>query len=117
MVKKNKDEDFDFRMGWYDGAEVSELLGIFLLHQLNDVISKENLGLYRDDGLNTFENISGPEVERNKKYFAKAFKNNGPKTTLHGNVKFVDFLNVHFNLIKDVNRSYKRPNDDSLCII
>ena len=64
-------------MGCYDGAEVCELVGTYLLNQLKVVITKESMGLYRDDGLFIFKNMSGPEVERKKKEIVKIFKNNG----------------------------------------
>ena len=54
-------------MGCYDGAEVCELVGIYLLNQPQVVIAKENMRLFRDDGLGIFKNMSGPEVERKKK--------------------------------------------------
>ena len=46
-------------------AQMCELTGTYLLHQLIDIISKEDLGLYRDDSLGTVNNLSGPE-EKNK---------------------------------------------------
>ena len=70
-VKKNSDEGFDVHMGCYDGAEICELKGTFLLYQINDVISKENIGLYKDNGLGIFKNMSDPEVDRKKKIFYK----------------------------------------------
>ena len=42
-VKKDDRYDFDVPMGCYHGAEASKLVGTYLL--------KENMGLYRDDGL------------------------------------------------------------------
>ena len=38
-------------MGSYDGAELCELIGIFTQSALQDLIRKEAMGLYRDDGL------------------------------------------------------------------
>ena len=49
-------------MGCLDGAEVCELTGTSLLHQLIDIIPKEDLGLNKDDGLGTIYNSSGPEI-------------------------------------------------------
>ena len=37
-------------MGSYDGAEVCELIGLFILNTLQDRFGKD-VGLYRDDGL------------------------------------------------------------------
>ena len=42
---------FDVTMGAYDGAEVCELVGCFLLHQITQKYNKEHIGIYRDDGL------------------------------------------------------------------
>ena len=50
-VKKTGNEDFDVPMGCYDGAEVCELVGSFILNKLTSIINKSNMGLYRDDGL------------------------------------------------------------------
>ena len=46
---KKGEEDFDIPMGSFDGAEVCELVGLYLLHLLKD--TKQDLGLYRDDML------------------------------------------------------------------
>ena len=54
-------------MRYFHGAEICELVGICNLHQLKNVMRKENAGLYRDDGLGIFRNLSGPEVERIRK--------------------------------------------------
>ena len=48
-VKKDGDETSDTPMGWCDGAELCELIGRYLLYQMNNDISKENTGLYRDN--------------------------------------------------------------------
>ncbi len=66
-VKKKGDEDFDVPMGCYDGAEICELVGTYIITKLNAVIDKEDIGLYRDDGLAIIRNLSGPEVDRKRK--------------------------------------------------
>ena len=38
-------------MGSFDGAEICELVGLFILTKLEEKFGKENVGLYRDDGL------------------------------------------------------------------
>ena len=50
-VKKNGDEQFDVTMGSYDGAEVCELVGLYLLSKISPIMSRDSVGLYRDDGL------------------------------------------------------------------
>ena len=55
-------------MGAYDGTEVFELIGMFMLSLLCKHINKNHIGLYRDDGLAILKNTSGPEAEKlNKK--------------------------------------------------
>ena len=50
-------------MGSYDGAEVCELVGLFILCGLGNTYGKECIGLYRDDGLAVFKIISGTLAE------------------------------------------------------
>ena len=50
-----KDGLFDVTMGAYDGAEVCELVGTFLLDKISEKYEKNNIGLYRDDGLSVFK--------------------------------------------------------------
>ena len=38
-------------MGSYTGAEMCELVGLFILNHLGKKFGKKNIGLYRDDGL------------------------------------------------------------------
>ena len=54
-------------MGAYDGAEVCELACSFLRYALSLKYNKTNIGLYRDDGLAGFRNVSGPHCEKIKK--------------------------------------------------
>ena len=66
-VKQSDNEDFDVPMGSYDGAEVCELVGAFLLNNFSRIIDKSNVGLYRDDGLGVFKSHSGLETEKKTK--------------------------------------------------
>ena len=60
-------DDFYVTMGDFNGAEVCELVGIYLLSQLKDA-------LYRNHGLAMFIYISGPQSEKLKKQFQKEFR-------------------------------------------
>ena len=66
-MKKDGKKDFDVPMGCFDGAEICELVGSFILNQLGSVIDKNDIGLYRDGDLGTFCGISKPIIERKKK--------------------------------------------------
>ena len=54
---------FDVTMGAFDGAEVCELVGAYMLSLIAAKYDKNDIGLYRDDGLGVFQNMSGPQNE------------------------------------------------------
>ena len=107
---------FDVTMGAYDGAEICELVGIFLLSKLSTKCDKENIGLYRDDGLAAVKNQSGPQTERLKKEFQKIFNENGLKIVIQCNLKVVDYLDATFNLNDGSYKPYRKPNDETIYI-
>ena len=72
-VKKCRNEHFDVPMGCYDGAEVCELVGSFILNKLTSIVNKSGIGLYRDDGLGIFYNVSKPEIQRKKESNSSSF--------------------------------------------
>ena len=43
-IKKDSNGDFDVTMGSYDGAEVCELVGLFMLNELSKSLTKITLG-------------------------------------------------------------------------
>ena len=49
-------------MGGYDGAELYELISIFLLNLLGRQYDKKIIGWHKDDGLSVFQNCSGPQI-------------------------------------------------------
>ena len=57
--KKFGDPDFDVPMGCYDGSEICELVGIFILNKVSNIIDKISIGLYHADGLGVFESHLG----------------------------------------------------------
>ena len=42
---------FDITMGGFHGAEIWDLVGLYLLSQLAEILPKGWIGLYRDNGL------------------------------------------------------------------
>ena len=77
-------------MGAYDGVEVCELLGTFLLYKLSLKYNKNDISLYRDDGLAIFKNISGRKSEKIKKDIQKLFKKNQLDIVIQCNMKTVN---------------------------
>ena len=57
---KKKGGSFDVTMGAYDGAEVCQLIGIYMLYLIGKKYDSKNIGLYRDDRLALLKNASGP---------------------------------------------------------
>ena len=111
--KKKKSKDcFDVTMGSFDGAEVCELVGIYILEKLTQQITdKENVGLYRDDGLMLTRNLNGRSADVKRKEIVSAFKEIGFDIEIQINLKTVDFLDVTLDLISETFRPYKKPND------
>ena len=98
---KQKDSDFDVTMGSFDGAEICELLGLYLLNSLKKEFGSASIGLYRDDGLACCEKTSDPQIERMKKSIVNIFKSNGLKITIEANLHQTDFLDVTMDLAQN----------------
>ena len=77
-------------MGSYDGAEICELVGIYIQSKLAKLIDKKNLSLYCDDGLILLKNTKGQEVDQIRKKVIKIFKDVGFKIEIKTNLKIVD---------------------------
>ena len=103
-------------MGCYGGADVCELVGTYILNKLKNITNKENIGLYRDDGLGIFQNIPKTEIERKKKQIVKVFKDCGLSITIKCNLKSEDFLDVTFDLLNEIYKPYRKPNNKPLYI-
>ena len=65
---KKQGMGFDVTMGAYDGTEICELIGIFMLSLLGTKCDSKNIGLYKDDGLSIFRHVSGPKLEKIQKH-------------------------------------------------
>ena len=101
---------FDVPMGAFDSAQISDIIGIFILHKLSSLTNKGNIGLYRDDGLMTVENSNGPLTESIRKNIKDIFKDLGFKVEITSNIKEVNFLDVNFNLINGTYQPFQKEN-------
>ena len=108
---KKQSNSFDVTMGSYDGAEVCELIGIFMLSLIGNKYNPNNIRLYRDDGLAVFKNTSGPQSEKIKKTFQRMFKNKGLDIIINCNMKIVNYLDVTLN--DGFYRPYKKPKEET----
>ena len=107
---------FDVTMGSYDGAEICELVGLFILNKLCAKYGNDYIGLYRDDGLAAFKNTSGPQADRIRKDITKLFKQHGLNITIQTNLKIANFLDVTFDLANESYYPCRKPNDQPLYI-
>ena len=102
-------------MGSFDGAKLYELIGIYIQSLLIDsikLITKENIGLYWDDGLILLWNINSQQTDRLRKRIIKKLQSIGLKIEIVTNLQDVDFLGVTFNLINNTYVPFKKPNDN-----
>ena len=91
-------------VGAYDGTEVYEHVGAYMLNLLSKKYNKNDFGIYRDDGLVILKNKSGSQSEQVKKNIQKIFKEHGLDIITECNTKIAIYLDVTFNLNK---RTYK----------
>ena len=113
-TKKGR-ENFDVTMGAYDGAELCELVGLYILSKLEKLIGKNQLGIYRDDGLAAVS-LSGPGIEKLRKEMFKFFKKLGLGVTIDGNITQTDFLDLWLDLKNNSFKAYRKPNDTPVYI-
>ena len=111
-----KESIFDVTMGSYDGAEVAELVGLYLLNKIKLLFDIECSGLYRDDGLIVVKNMPGPSVERSRKQLIKIFADEGLRITTESNLTQTDYLDVTLNLPSGKFWPFRKPNDQPLYI-
>ncbi|PIK40960.1 hypothetical protein BSL78_22189 [Apostichopus japonicus] len=73
-VKREAYKEFDVSMGAFDGAEVCELVGLFILNELRTKLNVDSVGLYRDDGLAVMQSHSGSEADHPERRSSKHSK-------------------------------------------
>ena len=61
-------------MEYFDGVEVCEFVGAYILSQLNNVLEIENVGLLLENVLGIFKNLSGSEIVRKRKAILHVLK-------------------------------------------
>ena len=90
---------FDVAMGSYHGAEICDLVGLFMLNKIKGITSLNDIGLYRDDGLGIIKQSSGTHLDKIKKDIIKIFKNAGFKITIDIGANSTNFLDVSLDLM------------------
>ena len=94
-------------MSSFEGAEVCELVGLYIQSKIEKILPKSNFGLYRDDELALLGNLNGQETEKVRKNIIGVFKGIGFSLEIETILKEVDFLDVLLNLRNETYRPYK----------
>jgi hypothetical protein len=102
---------FDVTMGCPDGAEIAELVGLYLLNEMkNDkILDPEMTGLYRDDGV-ALVNTRGRSGENLRQKIHGFFKKHGLGLEVSPISTFIDFLDVRFDVSQKTYQIYHKPN-------
>ena len=95
----------------------SKLVGLFVLHHLSEKYGIGTCGLYCDDGLFYFKDISGPQSDKIRKDFIKLFREEFDlKITIETNLKIVNFLDITLNLSDGTYTPFNKPNSKPVYI-
>ena len=96
---KKENPSFDVTMGSFDGAEVAEFVGLFLLNELTSIMSQADFALYRDDGICAIRGTKR-SVDDTQKKIEKTFNIIGLQVEMPtmGPTKSVDFFYLNLNL-------------------
>ena len=102
-------------MGSFDGAEICELVGLYMLSQLCRIFPKEDMGVYRDDGLSAIK-ASGPEGDRARKEVEQIFIKNGLKAKVEALTPCTDHLDMNLDLTTGKFWPFRKPNSETLYV-
>ena len=106
---KKENSTFDMTMGSFDGAEVAEFVGLFLLHKLSSVMNILDFALYRDDGICAIRGTKR-SVEDIRKKIEVIFKEVKLQIEVPtGPTKSVDFFDLNLNLMTGYHAPYRKP--------
>ena len=112
---KRKDSEFDVTQGGFDAAEVADIVGLFMLSELEKLKLKATWTSYKDDGLGVSD-ATPRQVENMKKKVCQVFNKNGLEITVEANKKIVQYLDVELNLSDESFKPFIKPNDIPLYV-
>ena len=103
-------------MGSFDGAEICDLVGLYLLHHLAEKFGKKSVGFYRDDGLAIIQGKSARIADNVRKELHEIFKAHGLRITAEISHQTVNFLDITLNLSDRTYAPHMKPNSVPLYI-
>ena len=110
-IWSKKDGPWDVTMGAFDGAQVTDLIGLYILHRLKTEIPEVQFTLYRDDGLGTHQKFSDTKIKSIKNRLKAIFDSIGLEMVVDLKLTKVDFLDVSMDLSDDSFKPFRKPND------
>ena len=72
-IKKDTSVEFNVTMGSYNGVEVCEIVGIFIIDIMRKSFEKKIISLYSDDVLSIFRNYNNHQNDKVRKDIMKLF--------------------------------------------
>ena len=119
-AKTGEKSKFDVPMGSFDGAEICELIGLFMLNKITStensakksIIPSQNIGLYRDDGLAIIRD-NNRNIQKIKESIITAFDEENLKIEFEGksNMKSTNYLDVELDLEAGTHGPYRKPKN------
>ena len=106
----------DATMGSFDGAEICELVRLYIQSKLGKILPKSDFGLYQDNGLLLLRDLNRQETDKVGKNIIRVFKDIRFSLEVETNLKEVDFLDVSLNLRNKTYQPYKKANNGLLYI-
>jgi 6-pyruvoyl-tetrahydropterin synthase len=103
-------------MSCFDGAEICELVGLYILNDLSRKFEKYFVGLYRENGLALIKGMSGRVIDNARKDLCKLFRQYDLKITSQVCYQKVNFLDVTLDLKNESYQPYRKPVDEPLYI-
>ena len=115
-IKKNSNGDSDVTMESYNGAEVCELAGLFMLNKLSKKFDKDNIELYRDDELSVSYYDNGHQNNKVWRKMIYIFKRHHLSLGIKSNLN-LDYLNITYNKTNSIPRYVNGKSDHPLSIL
>ena len=109
-TKKDQDLTFDVPMGSYFGAELCNLVGLYILDRLQKNYMSNQIGLYRVDGLAINKYKNNQDYENIKNQTIKIFEDIGFSITINIGITRCNFLDITLDLTNSCYMAYRKEN-------
>ena len=91
-------------------------MGSFILTKPCNVLQREDVRLYGDDGLAIVKQMPVPELERRKKKIIQLFRKCEIAITIKTNQVVVNCLDIEFNLLSITFKLFRKPSNDPIYV-